>query len=45
MTSMLRCRADASPFDLRRQVAELELVTSSTAASTYLAEAYVGWRL
>lgn len=45
MTSMLHRSHDASPFDLRRQVAELELVTSSTAASTYLAEAYVGWPL
>ena len=45
MTSMLHTSADASPFDLRRQLAELDLVTSSTAASTYLAEAYVGWPL
>ncbi len=45
MTSMLHRSDDASAFDLRRQVGELDLVTSSTAASTYLAEAYVGWPL
>ena len=45
MTSMLHTSAEASSFDLRRQIGELELVTGSTAASTYLAEAYVGWPL
>jgi p-hydroxybenzoate 3-monooxygenase len=43
MTSMLHRADDASPFDLRRQLGELELVTGTTAGSTYLAEAYVGW--
>ena len=43
MTSMLHSSADATSFDLRRQLGELDLVTSSRAASTYLAEAYVGW--
>ncbi len=42
MTSMLHRFHDASEFDLRRQMAELELVTSSRAASTTLAENYVG---
>lgn len=43
MTSMLHTAADASEFDVRRQLGELDLVTTSTAGSTYLAEAYVGW--
>jgi p-hydroxybenzoate 3-monooxygenase len=43
MTTMLHRAADASPFDLRRQVGELATVVSSTAGSTYLAEAYTGW--
>jgi 4-hydroxybenzoate 3-monooxygenase len=43
MTTMLHRLADASPFDLRRQVGELSTVVSSTAGSTYLAEAYTGW--
>ncbi len=43
MTSMLHISADATSFDVRRQIGELDLVTSSTAASTYLAQAYVGW--
>lgn len=42
MTSMLH-RFDAhSPFDRRRQLAELDYVTSSRAAATTLAENYVG---
>ena len=45
MTSMLHTSDEASSFDLHRQIAELDLVTSSPAASTYLAEAYVGWPL
>lgn len=45
MTSMLHTAPDASPFDVRRQRGELDLVTSSTAGSTYLAEAYTGWPL
>jgi p-hydroxybenzoate 3-monooxygenase len=42
MTSMLHRFYDGSEFDLRRQMAELELVTSSRAAATTLAENYVG---
>jgi p-hydroxybenzoate 3-monooxygenase len=42
MTSMLHRFPDATPFDLRRQVAELDYVTSSRAASQSLAENYVG---
>ena len=42
MTSMLHIFADASPFDLRRQLAELDYVTTSRAAATSLAENYVG---
>jgi len=42
MTSMLHRFEDASPFDRRRQVAELDYVTSSRAAGTALAENYVG---
>jgi p-hydroxybenzoate 3-monooxygenase len=42
MTSMLHRFDDATPFDNRRQLAELDLITSSTAAATTLAENYVG---
>jgi p-hydroxybenzoate 3-monooxygenase len=42
MTSMLHRFAEASDFDLRRQIAELDAVTASTAGSTFLAENYVG---
>jgi p-hydroxybenzoate 3-monooxygenase len=42
MTSMLHRFQDAGPFDLRRQLAELELVATSRAAATNLAENYVG---
>ena len=42
MTSMLHRFPDQSPFDYRRQLAELDYVTSSTAAATSLAENYVG---
>jgi p-hydroxybenzoate 3-monooxygenase len=41
MTSMLH-RFDENPFDTRRQLAELDYVTSSRAASQSLAENYVG---
>jgi len=41
MTAMLH-RHEANPFDQRRQLAELEYVTSSRAASQSLAENYVG---
>jgi p-hydroxybenzoate 3-monooxygenase len=42
MTSMLHRFHDGSPFDHRRQLAELDYVTSSRAASESLAENYVG---
>jgi len=45
MTSMLHRATDASEFDYRRQIAELEYVTSSRAAMTSLAENYVGMAL
>lgn len=43
MTTLLHSLPDASHFDARRQVGELESVVSSVAGSTYLAEAYTGW--
>ena len=43
MTTMLHALPDATVFDLRRQLGELESVASSAAGSTYLAEAYNGW--
>lgn len=42
MTTMLHRSADGSGFDYRRQLAELDYVTSSRAAMTSLAENYVG---
>jgi p-hydroxybenzoate 3-monooxygenase len=42
MTSMLHRFSDATDFDLRRQVAELELVTSSPTAAKTLADNYTG---
>jgi p-hydroxybenzoate 3-monooxygenase len=42
MTSMLHTLPDASAFDERRQLAELDYVTSSHAAAQSLAENYVG---
>ena len=42
MTSMLHRFPDESPFDHRRQLAELDYVTSSHAAAKSLAENYVG---
>ena len=42
MTSMLHRFPDDNPFDRRRQLAELDYVTSSRAASQSLAENYVG---
>jgi p-hydroxybenzoate 3-monooxygenase len=42
MTSMLHRFDDHSPFDRRRQLAELDYVTNSRAAATSLAENYVG---
>ncbi len=42
MTSILHQFAEHTPFDKRRQVAELDYLTSSRAAATALAENYVG---
>jgi p-hydroxybenzoate 3-monooxygenase len=42
MTSLLHRFADANPFDRKRQLAELDYVTSSRAAAQTLAENYVG---
>lgn len=42
MTSLLHRFEDASPFDQRRQLAELAYVASSRAAAASLAENYVG---
>ncbi|HTD56543.1 MAG TPA: 4-hydroxybenzoate 3-monooxygenase [Silvibacterium sp.] len=42
MTSLLHRFAQESPFDRRRQLAELRYVVSSRAAATGLAENYVG---
>ncbi|MDQ2698157.1 MAG: 4-hydroxybenzoate 3-monooxygenase [Actinomycetota bacterium] len=43
MTQMLHVADDATDFDRRRQLGELESVAASTAAQTYLADAYTGW--
>jgi p-hydroxybenzoate 3-monooxygenase len=42
MTAMLHFFPDANPFDHRRQLAELDYVTTSRAAAKTLAENYVG---
>jgi p-hydroxybenzoate 3-monooxygenase len=42
MTSLLHIHPEASAFDRRRQLAELDYVTSSEAAALSLAENYVG---
>ena len=42
MTQLLHRFPDASDFDLKRQLAELQLVTSSRAAATTIAENYAG---
>jgi p-hydroxybenzoate 3-monooxygenase len=42
MTSMLHRFPEASDFDVRRQIAELDAVTSTASGSTFLAENYVG---
>ena len=42
MTSMLHRFSDATDFDLRRQIAELQLVVDSPSAAKLLAENYVG---
>jgi p-hydroxybenzoate 3-monooxygenase len=43
MTTTLHKLPDASDFDPRRQLGELELMANSIAGSAYLAEAYTGW--
>lgn len=43
MTRMLHTLPGGDDFDAQRQLGELSLVTSSTAGSTFLAEAYTGW--
>ena len=45
MTSMLHRFDDGSEYDRRRQLAELDMVTSSRAAATVVAENYVGMPL
>ncbi|HET6469789.1 MAG TPA: 4-hydroxybenzoate 3-monooxygenase [Geminicoccaceae bacterium] len=45
MTQLLHRFEEASDFDRRRQLAELELVTTSRAAATMLAENYAGMPL
>jgi p-hydroxybenzoate 3-monooxygenase len=42
MTTMFHKPADESPFDERRQLADLEYIVGSRAAMTSLAESYVG---
>jgi p-hydroxybenzoate 3-monooxygenase len=42
MTSMLHRFSDATDFDLRRQIAELEMVVGSQSAAKTLADNYVG---
>ena len=39
---MLHIMPDASPFDLKRQIAELETVTGSRAGQTLVSENYAG---
>ncbi|RPA59414.1 4-hydroxybenzoate 3-monooxygenase [Gordonia oryzae] len=43
MTTMLHKASDASDFDERRQLGELETLTASESGSAYLAEGYTGW--
>ena len=43
MTQLLHTAPGASPFDLRRQLGELDNVVSTRAGRTYLAEQYAGW--
>ena len=42
MTTMLHRNEEATPYDERRQLADLEYLVSSEAAMTSLAENYVG---
>ncbi|RKE23336.1 4-hydroxybenzoate 3-monooxygenase [Streptomyces sp. TLI_171] len=43
MTRLLHTAPDASPFDLRRQLGELDGLVGTRAGRTYLAEQYTGW--
>ena len=43
MTTLLHTLPDATDFDERRQLGELDSIVGSVAGSTYLAEAYTGW--
>lgn len=43
MTQLLHTHPDGSPFDVRRQVGELDNVVGTRAGRTYLAEQYTGW--
>ena len=45
MTSMLHRFSDATDFDLRRQIAELDMVVNSPSAAKTLADNYVGMPL
>lgn len=43
MTQLMHTSPDASDFDRRRQLGELDTVVSTRAGRTYLAEQYTGW--
>ncbi|TXS20280.1 4-hydroxybenzoate 3-monooxygenase [Streptomyces sp. ms191] len=43
MTQLLHTAPGGSPFDLRRQLGELDNVVGTRAGRTYLAEQYTGW--
>jgi p-hydroxybenzoate 3-monooxygenase len=43
MTTMLHTPAGSDAFDTRRQLGELETLTTSEAGARYLAEGYTGW--
>ncbi|MFD7026647.1 4-hydroxybenzoate 3-monooxygenase [Streptomyces sp. NPDC059917] len=43
MTRLLHTPPGATPFDLRRQLGELDGVVGTRAGRTYLAEQYTGW--
>jgi p-hydroxybenzoate 3-monooxygenase len=45
MTQLLHTAPGATPFDLRRQLGELDNVAGTLAGRTYLAEQYTGWPL
>ncbi|GAA1383465.1 4-hydroxybenzoate 3-monooxygenase [Kitasatospora putterlickiae] len=43
MTRLLHTAPDGTPYDLRRQLGELDNVVGTRAGRTYLAEQYTGW--